>query len=348
MEEKVFYDVGELKEKAGSFGARIRMIIGQRSNGKTYQVVKEILDDFKATGHVGLYVRRWRDDLNSTIVADLFAEQEPRIKYRNHTYTLDGKMVCKAVALTQSEHFRGSVLKGNCKTVFFDEIFPEGCELPREFSRWESILSTAVRHYNDVNVYMVGNTLRRTSTYFTHYGIKQSRLHKGDIHLITAKGKTPGEDVKIALEWCKKNNYVTKNHNVYFVDTSAKNMISDGDFEAAPHHVGECQGVSLLKWDNAKKLPICFEHDDTFLEFRVFKGTLLVRPGSPARYVFSKLFRLNSRDRVYFDEFPLRSQSPTIDAMQKFLYDSISSNRFACDDIETGEIVQEMLGVKKL
>lgn len=339
------YDVSELKKAAEDFGARILWIIGQRSNGKTYQVVKEILTGFEERSETGLYVRRWRDDLKTENIADLFAKHDPSVTYRNHRYTKNGITVCRTTSLAQSEHFKGTVIPNDCKTILFDEMFAEGRELPSEFAKWQSVLSTAVRDRDDVTVYMVGNTVRRTSTYFSSYRIDPKRLKKGEINLVTVKdGKN---EIKIAIEWCEKNEYVTRNHNAYFVNISAQNMLMDGDFESSPHHTCTFQKASIGRWNNARKFPICFHHEGIFYEMRADRCVLLVKRGNKALYVYDPSgFHPSNNKQFWFDIFPFYTPRNEIREMQNFISSSITQNSFICDSIETGEIVQEMIGAK--
>lgn len=71
MNESQYYEIEPLDKAADAFGARIRIIIGQRSNGKTFQVSKKIVDAHKERGESGYYVRRWLDDLKSDKIENL-------------------------------------------------------------------------------------------------------------------------------------------------------------------------------------------------------------------------------------------------------------------------------------
>ena len=46
----------------------VNLIIGQRSNGKTYGVLRYFLQQNKKTGRRFVYIRRWHDDVKATQV----------------------------------------------------------------------------------------------------------------------------------------------------------------------------------------------------------------------------------------------------------------------------------------
>lgn len=352
MVNSEYYDIGPLDAAADKFGAKIRIIIGQRSNGKTYQVVKKIDDAHRDRGEWGYYVRRWLDDLKADKIENLFSNHNPDIKYWRHTFRdADGDIVAGTVALTQSEHFKGTVVPPECKYIFLDEMFPETREIDREFERWQSVCSTIIRDRDDVIIYMVGNTVRRTSTYFDHYGINPAKLRKGEISLIESKQKD-GSTVKIAIEWCSKNYHVARNSNYYFVDTAEENMLIDGDFESGFHYTNEFSGVKLTYWNRATKLPIGVEHNGTFYEFRFYNGvTLMVAPGQIAPFM---LTRRTVRDPAetarawWYQTFPFPIENQYIARLCARIKTIITSNRYLADSIETAEIITELInGGKK-
>lgn len=55
----MYYDIGPID----STNAVYRMIIGQRSNGKTYAICKHMVEDYFEKGHRSAYIRRWDEDI---------------------------------------------------------------------------------------------------------------------------------------------------------------------------------------------------------------------------------------------------------------------------------------------
>lgn len=351
MSDSQYYDIQPLDAAAERFGARIRIIIGQRSNGKTYQVTKRIADAHNERGEMGYYVRRWLDDLKSDKIESLFSPHSDEIKYWRHTFRDDAGTVCGTVALTQSEHFKGTVVPPSCKFIFLDEMFPETRELQREFDRWQSVVSTIIRDRDDVIIYMVGNTVRRTSTYFDHYGINPAKLRKGEISLIESRQRD-GSIVKIAVEWCSKNYHVARNSNYYFVDTAEDNMIIDGDFESGFHYTAELGGVKLERWDQAKKLPVGVEHNGVYYELRTYNGIMMIARGTIAPVMITRRTVRNAGETArakWFNVFPVpvAAVSTRIASVCSYIQTAISTNRFLAESLETAEIITEILGGKR-
>lgn len=339
-----YYDITDFDRAADEFGAKIRIIFGQRANGKTYQVLKKILDNSK-NGECGLYVRRWSDDLKISNIANMFSKHDNTIKYFQHAFYRDKNVVCYTAALTQSEHFKGTTLPETLTTILLDEFLPEKRELPNEFAHWQSVISTAVRDRTNVNIYLCGNTVRRVSTYFTHYGIDISKLKKGAISLIKVKQKD-GSIIKIAVEWCDKNCEVTRNKNLYFVDIAAQNMIIDGDFEANKHYTNMLDGVSIKNWDKARKLSLSLLYNKIDYEIRIYNGIFIVKKGRRGKYVFTNVFTDINDGRVYFNTFPFVAYNQNFTQMQNYFIQNIKQNHFLAESIEVGEMIQELLNVK--
>ncbi|MBO7549249.1 MAG: phage DNA encapsidation protein [Clostridia bacterium] len=352
MNNDEYYDIGPLDEEADKFGAKIRIIIGQRSNGKTYQVSGKIVEAHKDRGESGYYVRRWLDDLKSDKIENLFSPHDPDIRYWRHAFRDDAGIVCGTVALTQSEHFKGTVVPASCKYIFLDEMFPETREIYKEFDRWQSVVSTIIRDRDDVIIYMVGNTVRRTSTYFDHYGINPAKLRKGEISLIESKQRDRST-VKIAVEWCSKNYHVARNSNYYFVDTAEENMIIDGDFESGFHYTKELAGVKLERWTQAKKLPLGVEHNGVYYELRTYNGVLMIARGTIAPVMITRRTVRSAAETAraeWYNDFPIPAAavSTRIASVCSYIQTAIATNRYLAESLETAEIVTEILnGGKK-
>lgn len=58
-------------KKINSKKALYNMIIGQRSNGKTYSVVKQAITDYFKNGHRMAYIRRFKEDLTPRNIGEL-------------------------------------------------------------------------------------------------------------------------------------------------------------------------------------------------------------------------------------------------------------------------------------
>lgn len=117
-------------EPIDNTGAVYRMIIGQRSNGKTYSVCKHIIDNYIDKGERAAYIRRYEEDITPKNIASLFAPHYKTIIektngrynsvfYRAKEFHLcymdeDGKITekdptafCISAAINTAEHTKG-------------------------------------------------------------------------------------------------------------------------------------------------------------------------------------------------------------------------------------------------
>lgn len=75
MAKKNYYDITNLLKT----GADYFMLLGQRANGKSYQVKDTVLKQ-AVNGKKFVYLRRWKTDLTQKSVEDYFADM-PLTKY---------------------------------------------------------------------------------------------------------------------------------------------------------------------------------------------------------------------------------------------------------------------------
>ena len=117
-------------EPIDNTNATYRMIIGQRSNGKTYSVCDHIIDNYIDKGERAAYIRRYEEDITPKNISSLFAPHIQKIieksggrynavTYRAKEYHLcymdeDGKITdkdptafCIAAAINTAEHTKG-------------------------------------------------------------------------------------------------------------------------------------------------------------------------------------------------------------------------------------------------
>lgn len=224
--------------------ADINLIMGQRSNGKTYSVLKYCLDNYHDKGQLFVYIRRWAEDItvkNMTKLMDplpvktIFGSNF-KITYAKGAFNLvdetgteETEVIGYAVSLNQVAHTK-SVPFVNVKTILLDEFLQLKTEriLRDEVDAFEQTLSTIIRTAQDVKVFLCGNTVSKYSPYFTHYGIDVNSLKQGEIREI----KIPNDNgyTKIAVEWCKYNPKIGKKTSKYVVGSK---MAKTGEWEIA-------------------------------------------------------------------------------------------------------------------
>ena len=85
MEKKIkYYSLKKIKE----LHCQYNFIIGERSNGKTYAVLKEILDNYFNKREQGAVVRRWQDDFKGKRALQMFAPLHTIAMRMNYYYII--------------------------------------------------------------------------------------------------------------------------------------------------------------------------------------------------------------------------------------------------------------------
>ena len=63
-----YYSLKNIQRKNATYN----VIFGERSNGKTYAVLKQALENYKEDGSQFAYVRRWQDDIKARRASTVF------------------------------------------------------------------------------------------------------------------------------------------------------------------------------------------------------------------------------------------------------------------------------------
>ena len=344
------------------YDALYNVIIGERSNGKTYACLEYALEQYVLHGKQAAYIRRWQDDftgkrgatlfdgITHTGVVDRLTEGRwSGIYYysgRWYLYCLDGEgkrvlddqPFCYAFALTQMEHDK-STSYPDVTTVIFDEFLTRQSYLPDEFILFQNTLSTIIRDRSDVKIFMLGNTVNKWSPYFSEMGLKHVKEMKiGSIDLYTYADS----DLTVAVEFTGSEKH-SKPSDVYFAfDNPRLDMItgSNGIWEMAiyPH----CPEKYTPK-------------DVMFQYFILFDGELLhAEVVSTKTSMFTFIHRKTTpiqdedRDLIYSPEWDSRPNhrrriTQPRDKLDRKLYEFYLTDKVYYQDNEVGEIVNNYL-----
>ena len=237
--------------------ADYNIIIGERSNGKTYSTLEYILTDYVKNNNSGAYIRRWKDDIqgkradtvfNSLIDNDVIRkltnnEYETIIytrgcwhlaKYDNESRRMkaDKNPFCYAFSLSDVEHDK-STSYPTVKNIVFDEFLTRRYYLPDEFVIFMNVLSTIIRDRENIKIFMLGNTVNKYCPYFDEMGLTNiSTMEQGTIDVYSF-----GNSLKIAVEYCSETKSGKKSNKYFAFDNPRLNMITSGKWELAiyPH-----------------------------------------------------------------------------------------------------------------
>lgn len=255
--ENGYYSYKDIDET----NAQYRMIIGERSNGKTYGALLKILKNYIELGKQGAYIRRYREDFTGKRGATLFAGIESNneiekltngeynsvqyyagcwyLKYQDGNKPIkDSKPFCYGFAINSMEHDK-STSYPDITTIVFDEFLSRSFYLTNEFVLFMNVISTIIRQRNDVVVYMLGNTVSQYSPYFKEMGIESIKdMKQGDIDIY----KYGDSDLRVAVEYAPSVGDSIKKSGDYFAfNNPSLQMITEGnwEFDLYPHIIME-------------------------------------------------------------------------------------------------------------
>lgn len=226
------------------------MIIGERSAGKTYAVLKQGVENYFKDESTFAIIRRWEEDLRGKRGSEMFSNlvrngEIERISGGRWTdvyyyssrwffcnYDENGKRseisdkpFCYGFALSMMEHDKSTAYP-TVTTILFDEFITRTMYLPEEFVLFTNVLSTIIRLRSNVRIYMCGNTISKYSPYFAEMGImhiKEMTPGKIDIYEYGDSG------LRVAVEFTGSENRKTKPSDVYFAFNNPKLQMITGD-----------------------------------------------------------------------------------------------------------------------
>ena len=231
--------------------ATYNMIIGERSNGKTFACLERILKNYLKTGEQGAIIRRWDDDfkrkrgsrmfeglINAGVLEDSIWDG---IEFRSDQFKLyrwdeagekkiyDRQPFCFGFALTTMEHDK-STSYDNVTTIVFDEFLTRQSYLPDEFVLFMNVLSTIIRHRDNVTIFMCANTVNKSAPYFAEMGLAHvAKMEQGHIDVYTYGDS----DLKVAVEYCKPAEQSKPSDKYFAFDNPKLQMITGGAWEVA-------------------------------------------------------------------------------------------------------------------
>lgn len=243
-----YYSLNKINKKNATYN----VIFGERSNGKTYATLKQVLENYFDDGSQFAYIRRWSVDVQpkrmnnlfNAIIEDGYLEKLSggkftAIFYRTGrfylcTYNDKGKPIYNeediigyAFSLSENEHNKANSYP-RVTTIIFDEFLTNKIYLPDEFILFMNTVSTIVRQRTNVKIYMLGNTVNKFCPYFKEMGLTNIlTMKQGTIDVYTY-GETK---LKVAVEYADSKKKFKKN-NFYFAFNNPKlKMITGGAWE---------------------------------------------------------------------------------------------------------------------
>lgn len=371
-----YYDTTEIR----TAGAHYNFVIGERSNGKTTAVLRDIIEDWHKTGRHGAIVRQMEEDIkghkgaslfSGVVAGDMVSEltegKYHRIHFRNRAYHMvsiddDGvehvmkEPFAHIFAVSQAVHYKSNSYP-NVGTIMFDEFMrADHVYLVDEVVQFLNLVSTIVREKADATIFLIANTVSWNSPYFKKFGLKDiAKMSPGDLATFDYKKKrSTGEDIvmKVAVEYCTDtSSYGGKASDVYFVvDDERVNMITDGNF-AIPEYP-RCP----RSFDNSNVKCTYWMHltDGSIIRSRLIKAEteLFVFSDFVEDWVYQRI-RDERRDIFYSTEFSAQRNHYTCpivrysDDRTRYLVDAFAANRMFFENNEVGENLMYFAGETK-
>lgn len=344
--------------------AQYNMIFGERSNGKTYSVLKYAIKEYVKNGSQLAVIRRWQDDFRGKRAATMFdalVSNNEINKLTNGEWTnvyyygsrwylcrytddkkndriVDDTPFAYAFAISTMEHDK-STSYPMIRIVFLDEFITRGSYLPDEFVLFMNVLSTIIRERDDVIIFMCGNTVNKYCIYFSEMGLNHvSKMQPGDID-IYEYGKS---GLRVAVEFCGAVSSTKPSDKYFAFDNPKLSMITgtNGIWEISiyPH-----KPIKFTQKDILFKYFIIFSGDMLQCEI-VYKDSYLFT------YIHRKTTELKFPDKelIYSPDYDVRPNwrrkitKPHND-MEKKICSFFANDKVFYQDNEIGEIVRNYL-----
>lgn len=246
------------------------IIYGERSNGKSYSILRYLTKMFYESNFTKsfAYLRRWKEDITGVLMNQVFKSlkcndlkknviEEITNKEYNDVIVkdrcfwlchrtedgeidkiVDSQPLGYIFSLATSERIKSTGYP-DVWFIFYEEFISEGLPMINEFTKFRSVLSTIIRNDDKVKIILAGNTIKKHNIYFNEFGltrIKYQNPNTVDIYKYTDPD-TIDEDgnsriLKIACEFADFPNRKLKKSNIYFAFNREKNkMIRNGAWD---------------------------------------------------------------------------------------------------------------------
>ena len=247
-EDSKFYSLSQIEKCKAIYN----VIIGKRSNGKTYACLEKVIREFAETGKQGAYLRRYREDfrgkrgdqlfaahVSNGVIADATNGEWTSVKYYAGRWYFakfdenlnkdirDTEPFCFGFSLSEMEHDK-STSYPDIVTIIFDEFITRSYYLPDEFVLFMNVLSTIIRGRYDVTIYMLGNTVNKYCPYFKEMGLG----HVDEMSLGTIDLYHYGQsELSVAVERCDDPESSKASNKYFTFDNPSLEMITGGAWE---------------------------------------------------------------------------------------------------------------------
>ena len=351
--------------------ADYNLIIGERGNGKTYDLQKKCIEAFLKTGEQCFLLRRWMEDVKPSnaanfwdgkLLAKLYDMSGGRfrniilkgMRYIAVDYDDKDKPIINEANtvgyiwdINESERLKGQSFPFVTNIVFeeFISLSQQGY-LPDEVTLFLNIISTIIRDRTDVKIWMLGNTVNPYNPYFKYFGIKGLDLQQGEIWTKTDT-ITGG---KIAVEFCaqRRQGSLKGTSAKYFAFGSANgasDMILTGQWQLPDYPLKKFRPTF-----SRRKMMIVF--DEHLMSFHLMtddraRSYLYVKSESPGQHVPEDMIVLDLQPSLKRNHYTALQNLPLTDEL-KMIISLLSNKKIYFDDRMTGAYFYNFLSQSQM
>lgn len=362
-EKPIFYSLDKILQKNATYN----IIIGQRSNGKTYSVLQYAFKRWLENGEQLAIIRRWKEDITGKRAAAIFSALNEcgeiyalsggtysgvtywAGKFYACTYSEEGRPLYNAetdcvaycFALSEMEHNK-SMSYPKVTTILFDEFITRKVYLNDEFIAFMNTISTIIRRRTDVKIFMLGNTVNKFCPYFQEMGLTHiSRMKQGTIDLYTYGDS----ELTVAVEYCETLAYSKEASSYFAFDNPKLHMITNGAWEldVYPHlpvkyKPCDIMFIFFILFDGRIFQCEMVENKDQYFIYIHEKTTELQHPESDLIYTLEYHHEINYSRNIF----------KPINKIQKRVQWFFETDRVYYQDNDVGDAINNYLKICKL
>lgn len=245
-----YWDISRSWDANGTY----TVVLGQRSNGKTYATLKKGLEEYALHGHQMAILRTWQEDfkgrrgqtlftplVENGVVDDLFEGTYNMIVYKSMQWflatidqdsniTLAPEPFAFGFSLNQMSHDKSSGGYSRVKLIVYDEFVSAGFTMDNAFDLFMNTISTIVRDRTDARIYLLGNTMESGffSPFLEEMGINPRKIEQGSLTTFTY---ADNKELTVVVEYCDAVNRSDKQNKYYaFGRSKSSGMITTGEW----------------------------------------------------------------------------------------------------------------------
>ena len=161
-----------------SKNALISLVLSDRSDGKTFDCKARILEDYEQYGFIGVYIRRWKTEIDQNVYNKFFNETwENNEKYKRFSeWEFKGSKtkievrkskndkwdtICYLIPLSVASRWKSKIQEINrIRTLNYDEYVPmDNRYLPKETTLLMDLWKTLDRDRDILQIIVLGNRI---------------------------------------------------------------------------------------------------------------------------------------------------------------------------------------------